>query len=98
MILNVAMLFTLIVFILGLSNRSVITKERLSGTYKLSAYWLAKMTSEIPVLFLLPFLQWLIVYFMAGLPLNGGTVLKTLSFAFLGVVMSQVWINFFASN
>ena len=53
-------------------KETVINEERLNGTYRLSAYWFAKMTSEIPILLMIPTLSWLICYFMIGLPLNIG--------------------------
>ena len=50
----------------------VIKKERLNGTYRLSAYWLAKMTSEVPLLLVAPTILGTIIYFTAGLPNDAG--------------------------
>lgn len=44
----------------------VINKERLSGAYRLSAYFLAKMTSEFPVVVAYPAMVLLCVYFLTG--------------------------------
>jgi ATP-binding cassette subfamily G (WHITE) protein 2 len=45
----------------------VFTRERSAGLYRLSAYFLAVMTTEIPVTFLLPTIYTCINYFMVNL-------------------------------
>jgi hypothetical protein len=48
-------------------ERAVITKERLSRAYRLSAYFLAKSLTEMAVFSVLPFISVTIAYLMAGL-------------------------------
>ncbi|XP_072039776.1 uncharacterized protein [Amphiura filiformis] len=48
-------------------ERTVIDKERSAGTYHLSAYYMAKMTSELPLLLVFPTLHFTVWYWMAGL-------------------------------
>ena len=45
----------------------MILKERASASYRLSAYFLAKTTSEIPVRIALPLLYLFVSYWMAGI-------------------------------
>src|SRR3546814_6980203 len=48
-------------------ERQILLKERASGSYQLSAFFLAKTISEAPIRLLLPTIYLLISYWMAGL-------------------------------
>jgi len=48
-------------------ERAVITKERLSRSYRLSAYYLAKSVTEMGIFSVLPILSVTFVYFVTGL-------------------------------
>ncbi len=49
------------------SDHPVVTKERASGTYHLSAYFMAKLVSELPLMLFAPSLFHIITYFIVGL-------------------------------
>jgi hypothetical protein len=42
----------------------VLNKERDTGTYRLSAYYLAKVLAEVPLMMVLPFVYAVITYWM----------------------------------
>jgi hypothetical protein len=42
----------------------VLNKERDTGTYRLSAYYLAKVLAEVPLMLVLPFVYAVITYWM----------------------------------
>ncbi|XP_021349695.1 ABC transporter G family member 21-like isoform X2 [Mizuhopecten yessoensis] len=48
-------------------ERAVVSKDRSAGAYRLSAYYLAKITSEMPLLLCVPLLFNTAVYWLAGL-------------------------------
>merc|ERR1712232_1235782 len=48
-------------------EREVIQKERASGSYHLSAYFMAKTSSDAPVRLTLPFLYMIPSFWMAGI-------------------------------
>jgi ATP-binding cassette subfamily G (WHITE) protein 2 len=50
-----------------LPERTIILKERAAGSYRLSAYFLSKTISELPVRLMLPFAFLAISYPMAGM-------------------------------
>eukprot|EP00002_Diphylleia_rotans_P023681 TRINITY_DN465_c0_g1_i6.p1 TRINITY_DN465_c0_g1~~TRINITY_DN465_c0_g1_i6.p1 ORF type:complete len:605 (+),score=129.58 TRINITY_DN465_c0_g1_i6:3944-5758(+) len=54
------------------SEKHILLKERASGSYRLSAYYLAKCTAEIPFELMWPSFSVLIVYWMAGLNPDAG--------------------------
>ncbi|XP_021342162.1 ABC transporter G family member 21-like [Mizuhopecten yessoensis] len=49
------------------AERGVVNKERTAGIYRLSAYYLSKMISEIPVVLINPVVMVTILYWVAGL-------------------------------
>ncbi|KAK6192207.1 hypothetical protein SNE40_003719 [Patella caerulea] len=48
-------------------EKTIMLKERAAGSYRLSAYYLAKTISEIPLIALLPFIFVTITYWAAGM-------------------------------
>jgi ABC-type multidrug transport system permease subunit len=59
----------------------VLTKERSTGTYRLSAYFVGKVLAETPLELVMPILFSVITYWMVGLADDGG------SFVFFVVIM-----------
>ena len=49
------------------AEHAVISKERRSGVYHLSAYYMAKTVSELPLVLLQPSLYVVITYWIVGL-------------------------------
>ncbi|XP_040995898.1 ABC transporter G family member 22-like isoform X2 [Juglans microcarpa x Juglans regia] len=70
-------------------ERAMLAKERSVGMYKLSAYFLGRTTSDLPLDLLLPIVFLLIVYFMVGLKLNFASFSLTMLTVFLSVVAAQ---------
>lgn len=62
-------------------ERSIILKERFSGSYRLSSYYIAKMLAEIPFLFIHPTIFFVILYFIVGFKLTvSGFFISYISF------------------
>lgn len=76
-------------------ERAMLKKERAADMYKLSAYFLARTTSDIPLDLLHPLLFLLIVYFMAGLRLTVSSFFLTMLIVFLCIVAAQVFMQSF---
>ncbi|CAH1772265.1 unnamed protein product [Owenia fusiformis] len=69
-------------------DRAVVNKERSSGAYRLSAYFFAKMSSEIPLIIAQPLVFVSIVFWVAGL--NGVTAyFGDLAVIILGAITAQ---------
>ncbi|XP_062571630.1 uncharacterized protein LOC134233657 isoform X2 [Saccostrea cucullata] len=50
-----------------IGEREVVRKERRAGAYRLSAYYTAKMVSELPMMIVVPIVQLSAMYWLAGL-------------------------------
>ncbi|XVF76027.1 hypothetical protein PTKIN_Ptkin13bG0234700 [Pterospermum kingtungense] len=70
-------------------ERAMLSKERAADMYRLSAYFLARTTSDLPLDLILPVLFLLVVYFMAGLRLSGGPFFLSMLTVFLCIVAAQ---------
>ncbi|KAE9621718.1 putative xenobiotic-transporting ATPase [Lupinus albus] len=70
-------------------ERAMLTKERATDMYRLSAYFVARITSDLPLDLVLPILFLLVVYFMAGLRLSTGPFFLTILTVFLCIVAAQ---------
>lgn len=71
------------------SEALIINKERSSGSYHLSAYFLAKSFSEVPTRMALPTIYMIIAYYLAGINNNFWTFLGTLVCALLAVMSGE---------
>ncbi|GMH26573.1 hypothetical protein Nepgr_028416 [Nepenthes gracilis] len=70
-------------------ERAMLKKERAADMYRLSAYFFARTTSDLPLDLLLPVLFIAVVYFMAGLRLSAATFFLTILTIFLEIVSAQ---------
>ena len=86
---------TLILPITVPTEREVINKERASGMYQLSAYYLAKITSEVPLMIIFPTIHFNIYYWFAGLNSYVGAYFSAWSIILLVTFVGQVIINVF---
>ena len=66
-------------------ERPVINKERLAGYYRLSAYYLSKTFSEVPLVLIQPAVFFTIVFLMSGINYN-----IVQYFALLGLILMTV--------
>ncbi|KAK6944154.1 ABC transporter-like, ATP-binding domain [Dillenia turbinata] len=70
-------------------ERAMLGKERAADMYRLSAYFVARTTSDLPLDLLLPILFLLVVYFMAGLRLSAGPFFLSMLTVFLCIIAAQ---------
>ncbi|KAK4390981.1 ABC transporter G family member 22 [Sesamum angolense] len=70
-------------------ERTMLAKERSVGMYKLSAYLIARNTSDLPLDLLLPIVFLTIIYFMVGLKLTFPAFFLTLLSIFLSIIAAQ---------
>ncbi|KAJ4954216.1 hypothetical protein NE237_031048 [Protea cynaroides] len=70
-------------------ERAMLDKERAVDMYKLSAYFVARSTSDIPLDLILPVLFLVIMYFMVGLRASASAFSLSLLTIFLSIVAAQ---------
>uniref|UniRef100_A0A5B7BG54 Putative ABC transporter G family member 22-like n=1 Tax=Davidia involucrata TaxID=16924 RepID=A0A5B7BG54_DAVIN len=70
-------------------ERAMLAKERSVDMYKLSAYFIARNISDLPLDLILPVLFLLIVYFMVGLHTSFAAFSLTLLTIFLSIIAAQ---------
>lgn len=71
------------------AEREVILKERASGSYHLSAYFMAKTTADVPVRMILPFLYMIVSFWMAGFSNQFSVFGKSIGCTLLSVVSGE---------
>ncbi|XP_051182958.1 ABC transporter G family member 22 isoform X2 [Lolium perenne] len=70
-------------------ERAMLNKERAVDMYKLSAYFLARTTSDLPLDLFLPVIFMVIVYFMAGLKASASHFFLSMLTVFLSIIAAQ---------
>ncbi|KAL6585518.1 ABC transporter G member 22 [Orobanche minor] len=70
-------------------EKAMLCKERAADMYRLSAYFLARTTSDLPLDLVLPLLFILVVYFMAGLRMDAGSFSLTIVTVYLCIIAAQ---------
>jgi ABC-type multidrug transport system ATPase subunit len=70
-------------------ERTIIFKERASGSYHLSAYFLSKTLSEMPTRLVLPTMFWTIAYWMSNVNPRFDVFLGTLGCLLLAVLAGE---------
>jgi len=76
----------------------MLNKERAEDMYRLSAYFLARTMSDLPLDLILSVLFLLVVYFMAGLRLSAASFFLTILTVFLCIIAAQVCISKTTNN
>ena len=71
------------------AEKIVIMKERDSASYHLSAYFLAKTTSDAPVRLVLPFLYMITSFWMAGIDDRFGVFVASVGCTLLSVLAGE---------
>lgn len=77
-------------FFLVPAERTVLNKERLAGYYRLSAYFLAKCTTDWPTVLLLPTWFVTITYWLSGINYNFLVYLQYVSITILTASLTHV--------
>ncbi|KAK8954764.1 ABC transporter G family member 9 [Platanthera zijinensis] len=70
-------------------ERLMLTKERSSGMYRLSSYFMASIAGDLPMELLLPAVFTAVVYWMGGLKPTAAHFFATLSVVLLSVLSAQ---------
>ncbi|XP_071685557.1 ABC transporter G family member 22-like isoform X1 [Rutidosis leptorrhynchoides] len=70
-------------------ERAMLNKERAADMYRLSAYFMARTTSDLPLDLFLPTLFLVVVYFMADLRQTAESFFLTMVIVFLCIVAAQ---------
>jgi len=70
-------------------ERAVIEKERASGSFRLSAYFIAKSLAEAPIKLVLPTLFLIIAYWMARINNNFAIFLGIVFFQLLSILVAE---------
>ncbi|KAL2481752.1 ABC transporter G family member 22 [Abeliophyllum distichum] len=70
-------------------ERAMLSKERAADMYRLSAYFVARTTSDLPLDLLLPVIFLGVVYFMAGLRMDVASFFLTILTVFLCIIAAQ---------
>ena len=78
-------------------ERSIIEKERASGSYRLSAYYFAKCLSETPLKLVLPTFSTTIVYWMGNMNPNFGIFLAVVVFILMIVLVAESFALLFGA-
>ena len=65
-------------------------KERVRGWYKLSAYFLSKIGSELPLIIIIPILQVTVIYWVIGLPSNAASYFEIMAIILLMTFAAMV--------